>query len=309
MPFAVSGPVLYYNKLAFQKAGLNPDQPPSTLPELVADAKALKQHGLGGMGLKTRPLAVRNVAGYGQPALGQQQQRPDGAGPPRSYSTARPASRIFTELDQMVTSGDAATNSALGADQYDNLLGVGSGKYSMTIDTSAALGTIQQLLSTGRIRTSQLGVGAFPKYAANADGGVRARRKRACGSPRGRPPPSRLRHGSMSHSSTRPPRSRPGLSGPATYPLRTSAAQSSLIQNLLGEEPWVQGRLHPVGRRPALLRHRRRRARALRRCAHRRRQCRSLDVRERRVANRCRRQCCEYSDQLIQTYNQRLGVG
>jgi sn-glycerol 3-phosphate transport system substrate-binding protein len=33
MPFAVSNPVLYYNENAFTKAGLNPNDPPTTLPQ------------------------------------------------------------------------------------------------------------------------------------------------------------------------------------------------------------------------------------------------------------------------------------
>ena len=48
-------------------------------------------------------------------------------------------------------SGDATTNPSTGPDEYDNLLGIGSGKYGMTIETSAALGTVTQLL--GRAST------------------------------------------------------------------------------------------------------------------------------------------------------------
>jgi sn-glycerol 3-phosphate transport system substrate-binding protein len=36
MPFNSSTPVLWYNKTAFEKAGLDPDSPPKTWPELVA---------------------------------------------------------------------------------------------------------------------------------------------------------------------------------------------------------------------------------------------------------------------------------
>ena len=46
MPFNSSTPVLYYNKDAFRKAGLNPDQPPKTWPELAADAAKLKASGM-----------------------------------------------------------------------------------------------------------------------------------------------------------------------------------------------------------------------------------------------------------------------
>lgn len=46
MPFNSSTPVLFYNKDAFKKAGLNPDQPPKTWPELAADAAKLKASGM-----------------------------------------------------------------------------------------------------------------------------------------------------------------------------------------------------------------------------------------------------------------------
>lgn len=42
----VSTPILYYNKVHFQKAGLDPDKPPTTLAEIEADAKILKEKGV-----------------------------------------------------------------------------------------------------------------------------------------------------------------------------------------------------------------------------------------------------------------------
>ena len=41
MPFNSSTPVLYYNKDAFKKAGLDPDKPPETWPELEQSARKL----------------------------------------------------------------------------------------------------------------------------------------------------------------------------------------------------------------------------------------------------------------------------
>ncbi|MFX1765701.1 sn-glycerol-3-phosphate ABC transporter substrate-binding protein UgpB [Paraburkholderia sp. A1RI-2L] len=46
MPFNSSTPVLYYNKDAFKKAGLNPDVPPKTWAELADDAAKLKASGM-----------------------------------------------------------------------------------------------------------------------------------------------------------------------------------------------------------------------------------------------------------------------
>ena len=88
LPFAVSAPIVFYNQNAFTKAGLNPADPPLTLPQMLSDAKALKASG-SGMGLVPRPLAPRDLAGHGQPALRQQQERPLEAGPPRVCSTPR----------------------------------------------------------------------------------------------------------------------------------------------------------------------------------------------------------------------------
>ena len=45
-PFNSSTPVLYYNKDAFKKAGLNPEQPPKTWQELEKDAAALRKAGM-----------------------------------------------------------------------------------------------------------------------------------------------------------------------------------------------------------------------------------------------------------------------
>jgi sn-glycerol 3-phosphate transport system substrate-binding protein len=45
MPFNSSTPVMYYNKTAFEKAGLDPSQPPRTWPEVAAAAAKLQAAG------------------------------------------------------------------------------------------------------------------------------------------------------------------------------------------------------------------------------------------------------------------------
>ncbi|MEN3261965.1 sn-glycerol-3-phosphate ABC transporter substrate-binding protein UgpB [Sodalis endosymbiont of Spalangia cameroni] len=45
-PFNSSTPVLYYNKDAFKRAGLDPEQPPQTWQQLAADAVKLREAGL-----------------------------------------------------------------------------------------------------------------------------------------------------------------------------------------------------------------------------------------------------------------------
>ena len=53
IPFQRSTVVLYYNKTAFAKAGLNPNKPPQTRTQLVADAKALQKAGYTGIEIPT----------------------------------------------------------------------------------------------------------------------------------------------------------------------------------------------------------------------------------------------------------------
>src|SRR4029079_5034348 len=51
MPFNVSNPVLFYNKSAFERAGLDPEKPPLTLDELRTVCEQLVASGAGGTGI------------------------------------------------------------------------------------------------------------------------------------------------------------------------------------------------------------------------------------------------------------------
>jgi sn-glycerol 3-phosphate transport system substrate-binding protein len=172
LPFAVSAPILYYNEALFTKAGLNPNDPPTTLTQMVADAKALKASGSGtallldpsefeGWLATANHLFVNNSNGRKTRATKQ-------------VFNSKVARNIFTQLDELVHSAGAVTNESTGPDQYDNLLGMGQGKYAMTIDTSAALGTVTKLFQAGEYASvkSAAGVGAFPVYSSSIQGGL-----------------------------------------------------------------------------------------------------------------------------------------
>jgi|SRR5271166_131937 len=170
MPFAVSNPIFYYNKLAFQKAGLNPNDPPSTLAEMITDAQKLKAFG-SGMGLKLDPWHLETWLATANQLFVNNKNGRAARTTKATFDTAT-GLQIFTDLDQLVKSGDATTNPASGASEFDNLLGIGSGKYGMTIDSSADLGTISQVLSSGQYPNVQLGIGAFPVLNSSIPGGI-----------------------------------------------------------------------------------------------------------------------------------------
>jgi sn-glycerol 3-phosphate transport system substrate-binding protein len=170
LPFAVSAPILYYNQNAFTKAGLNPASPPLTLSQMLADAKTLKASG-SGMGLVLDPWHLETWLSTANQLFVNNNNGRSSRATKGVFNNATAVS-IFSQLSQLVRSGDATTNPSTGPDQYDNLLGIGSGKYGMTIETSAALGTVTQLLGQGQYSNVKLGVGPFPIYSTAVRGGI-----------------------------------------------------------------------------------------------------------------------------------------
>lgn len=168
MPFAVSGPVLIYNEQILQADGIA--APPATLGQVVADAAILKAHG-SGFGLKLDPWHLETwLATANQPFVNHGNGRQGRA--TKAVFDTRVARKIWSDLDTLVKTGDAGTNPATGPTEFDNLLGIGSGKYAMTIDTTAVLGTVEAVLATGKYPNVTLGVAPFPVYSTHVHGGI-----------------------------------------------------------------------------------------------------------------------------------------
>jgi sn-glycerol 3-phosphate transport system substrate-binding protein len=163
MPFNVSNPVFFYNKKAFTKAGLDPNTPPQTLDQVMADAQKLKASGAvakAGYGLKTDPWFLEQwLAKAGDPFVNNGNGRKARA--TKTVFNNAAGQQIFSWMSQMTKSGLAVVNNDL-TNPFDNLLGIGNGNQAMTIDTSATLGTITKLLSNGQYPNVELGVAPMP---------------------------------------------------------------------------------------------------------------------------------------------------
>jgi sn-glycerol 3-phosphate transport system substrate-binding protein len=170
MPFNVSNPVLYYDKAAFRAAGLDPEAPPTTLDEVRDYSEQIKAN-LGypsGFALKIDAwffeqllakddlLYVDNGNGRNSRATGAQFDN----------KTGRDA---FTWMAGMVADGLAVTNPRTGQGELNNYLAIGNREAAMTIDTTAALGTIAQVLGSGDYAHVDLGVAPMP---GSSKGGV-----------------------------------------------------------------------------------------------------------------------------------------
>jgi sn-glycerol 3-phosphate transport system substrate-binding protein len=172
MPFNASAPVLYYNKRAFQEAGLDPNRAPRTLDEVKAAAQRLKDSGAAaqaGFGLKLDPWYFEHWSALGGKTYVNNGNGRTGRASRVTFDNTT-GKEVFAFLADMVKSGLARTNSDQGPSAADNLLGVGNGNFGMTIDTSAVLGTISQPLSSGEYPNVELGVAPMP--SPKGKGGV-----------------------------------------------------------------------------------------------------------------------------------------
>ena len=285
LPFAVSAPILYFNQNAFTKAGLNPADPPTTLAEMVSDAKALKASG-SGMGLVLDPWHLETWLATANQLFVNNKNGRSSRATQAAFNTKASVS-IFSQLSTLVRSGDATTNPSTGPDEYDNLLGIGSGKYGMTIETSAALGTVTQLLGSGKYASVKLGIGAFPVYSSSVKGGVEPGGSGRLHLEQG---PRAAAGGVVAVHLLSPEHPEPGHMGgrdrlhPGPQVLGADRHGAAPV----GHEPRLQGGLRRNQQRRELAGHLRVGDRPLRRRAHRRAQRRDLHVHAGRPAVRRR---------------------
>jgi sn-glycerol 3-phosphate transport system substrate-binding protein len=178
MPFNTSGQVFVYNKNAFEKAGLDPNKPPATLDELRQYAEKLKSSGAtkgAPMGLKVAPGDFEQWRAMANKLFVNNSNGRKGRATKAVFNDAT-GRELFAWMSQMVKDGLAETNPETGAGLYDNLIGIGNGNHAMSIDTSAVLGTVTQLLASGQYPDVSIGVGAMPgpagKGAVAVQGGA-----------------------------------------------------------------------------------------------------------------------------------------
>ena len=174
LPFNVSNPVLYYDRAAFQAAGLDPDAPPATFDDVRAAAQAVKDAGFPtGMSLKVDSWHFEQMLALQDGELVDNGNGRDDRATAATFDSDA-GRAVFEFLGGMVADGLATPSPRSGPSQFDNLLGIGSHNHAMTIDSSAALGTITELLSGGQYADVQLGVAPLPGGTGHGDveGGV-----------------------------------------------------------------------------------------------------------------------------------------
>jgi sn-glycerol 3-phosphate transport system substrate-binding protein len=170
MPWSISNIVLWYNRTAFQQAGLDPDKPPQTLDEVMADSRKIVQSGAAkhGISLRAEPyvfefLNAKSGGTYVNHGNGRD------ARPTAATLTTPTAEKIWTWWKEMVGSG-LALNTGGATGNIDHMLALGNGDAAMTFEASAVIGTVRQVLETGQYGTVRIGIAPLP--ALEPGGGV-----------------------------------------------------------------------------------------------------------------------------------------
>lgn len=172
MPFNVSNPVLYYNRSVFEAAGLDPDVPPASLAELREYSQAIVDSGAASYGIaldtgsdsgggwfleqwfaNAGEFYADNGNGRLAPATQVLYDQPFGV-------------ELLTYVQQLIEDG-LAFNVGDNAGGSDNFLKLAdqSAPAAMTIGTSAALGTVINVVDGGLIpgiTGEDIGLGPLP---------------------------------------------------------------------------------------------------------------------------------------------------
>jgi sn-glycerol 3-phosphate transport system substrate-binding protein len=153
----VSSPVLYYNKVHFQKAGLDPNRPPETLAEMAEAARVIKEKGVA-----PKPISfIANewflntwMTGLGQEVVNNDNGRQK---PPTKATFNTP--EVVGALEELASwRKEGLVNPFPVTDgKIDHYLALVSEQSSMLIETSTASGTIAAALG-GELTAEDAGI-------------------------------------------------------------------------------------------------------------------------------------------------------
>jgi sn-glycerol 3-phosphate transport system substrate-binding protein len=171
LPFNISNPILYYNKAAFEDAGLDPEDPPTTFAEVrEASQQIVRNTNIdAGIALLLDPWFFEQWLATGNDLYVNNENGREERADAAAFDT-QDGREVFEWVGEMVDDGLA---SYVGTDSasIDHLLAVGNENAAMTINSSAALGTVSALLGSGSFANVELGVGPMPAFD-DPDGGV-----------------------------------------------------------------------------------------------------------------------------------------
>lgn len=171
MPFNTSMPLLYINKEAFTKAGLDPNKPPATLDEIMADAKKIKatpgetvQYGFGATLYGWFVEQWDAIAG--QTLCDADNGR---TGRATKVNLVNPTNVALLKWWQQMVRQGLAEKLDSNTDNGDNAFG--SGAVAIGLESTGSLGGFVKSAATAK-NPFTVGTGFFPEVNASGTGGA-----------------------------------------------------------------------------------------------------------------------------------------
>ncbi|MFL6123639.1 ABC transporter substrate-binding protein [Actinophytocola sp.] len=170
MPFNTSMPLMYVNREAFQKAGLDPDKPPTTLDEIMAAARKIKatpgetvQYGFGAslygwFAEQWNAVADQTLCDADNGRTGRAE---------KATIVNDTNLKLVRWWQQMVNEGLAMKLDS-NTDNGDNAFS--SGTVAMSLESTGSLGTFTAGAAASK-NPFTVGTGFYPKVSADDDGG------------------------------------------------------------------------------------------------------------------------------------------
>ncbi len=166
MPHGVTVPLLFYNKVPFREAGLDPEKPPRDLEEMKSVSERLLQRdGSGNVTRAGTALEIEawylefELAGANQPYVDNDNGR---GGPATAATFDNDAGRtVFAWWHDMVDQG-LAINIGRDPTHAQGLLALGAKRAAMTLSSSGALRSVVDVLASSGIQGVDLGVAPIP---------------------------------------------------------------------------------------------------------------------------------------------------
>jgi sn-glycerol 3-phosphate transport system substrate-binding protein len=169
MPFNISTQVLYYDQVALRKAGLDPDSTPRTFDAMRDACQKIvtRRAGKYGIGLKLTSSNFEDWISIGGGLFLDKGNGRDGRADSVVFGGPL-GTEILEWFGTMLSSKLADGTPSSGLAAYDNLVGIANHTAPMTIDTSAALGSVLAVVDD--YPGVELGVG--PLFGPPGPGGV-----------------------------------------------------------------------------------------------------------------------------------------
>ncbi len=162
MPYNPSSPILFYDRNAFEKAGLDPNRPPRTLDEVRRYSQQLVDRGVTKHGISLRIAeflpefwSSKNGQVYANHGNGRLARA-------TKADLDNPTQRtVWTWWHDMVKDG-LALDTGAETGSISHLLAIPTHDAAMTIESSSALGPIVNVLESGQYSNVKVGTAALP---------------------------------------------------------------------------------------------------------------------------------------------------